>query len=290
MPAGLTVAELKRALTQRLRQHDIERPDMEARLLLEHITGLSATDMIVNSDNDVDPKHMAGLEALVTRRLSGEPIDHIFGYKDFYGRRFIISDQVLSPRPETEGVVDESLKCIKNIERPTILELGVGSGAIIVTLLAERPSSQGTGVDISEAAVEIARQNGSGFDVMDRLEILHSDWFENVTGQFDLIVSNPPYITHAAMGKLSQEVKGFDPDIALRGGPDGLDPYRHILKRVKHYLKPEGSIVFEIGYDQGQSVKALCRDTGFDSVRCVQDLSGQDRVIIAMSAKNVSHK
>jgi release factor glutamine methyltransferase len=175
--------------------------------------------------------------------------------------------------------VELGLKAIKGITTPHILDLGTGSGAVLLTLLAENENAMGLGVDISEKALDIAMQNADALGLENRAKLAQSDWFDQVEGLFDLIISNPPYITDAAMQTLDNDVKDYDPDLALRGGPDGLAPYHFILAHAPHYLKQGGACWVEIGFDQGPAVEQLFKDHGFKNIQSIQDLSGHDRCV-----------
>lgn len=275
----MTLDDLKRDLTRRFREAGIEGADMEARWLLEHVLGCSNVDLILRASETVSPASSDHVHALAKRRLDGEPLDHILGYRDFYGRRFEISKDVLSPRPETEGLVEAALAVIGSARRPNILDLGTGSGAIIISLLAERPDALGVAVDISEAALDIAKANARQHDVTERLTFKCGSWFAPVSGVYDLIVSNPPYISDEAMIQLPPEVRDFDPEMALSGGREGLDPYGLILNEASQFLAPDGHLIFEIGFDQGPAVSRLMADKGFVNVRILQDLAGHDRIV-----------
>ncbi len=257
----------------------METPDLEARLLIQAVTHFNSTDQILRGAEPLRLEEEKEIDALAVRRMSGEPIDHIMGFKEFYGRRFEISKDVLSPRPETEGLVDEVLKDLKDKTVPHILDLGTGSGAIIVSLLAETIDAVGTAVDLSSKALAVASINAKAHGVWDRLTVLQGDWFEPVEGTFDVIVSNPPYITDAAMETLSPEVRAFDPDLALRGGADGLGPYHIIAAQAGEYLCAGGGLFLEIGYDQGPAVANMIRANGFAHVSVLKDLAGHDRIV-----------
>ena len=275
----MTLDKLKFATTKRLRAANVDSPDLDARLLVMNALGWDASDLILRGHEEVAKDVLQTLEGHIARRLSGEPIDHILGYREFYGRRFNVTKDVLSPRPETEGLIDLSLSVISHIPAPQILDLGTGSGAIIISILAENSRAMGVATDISDSALKIAKRNAKAHNIEDRLSFYSSDWFDNISSQYDIIISNPPYITDAAMTELSQEVKNFDPDIALRGGSDGLAPYRHIISAAKQYLKPHGFLMFEIGYDQGRAVLALMQQSGFQNITLEKDLSGHDRIV-----------
>lgn len=266
----------------------MDSPDLDARLLIMAGTGLRQTDIILRGDNDLPDSMIAQIDAMADRRLAGEPIDHILGVREFYGRSFEISKDVLSPRPETEGLVDAALKSLNGVRAPYILDLGTGSGAIIITLLSEILGASGLAVDMSDAALTVAQTNARKHDVQDRLNFVSGSWLGPVEGVFDLIVSNPPYITEAAMKELSREVAEFDPHMALYGGPDGLGPYRVIIPEAKAYLKAGAELIFEIGYDQGAAVAALMTEHGYEGVQILKDLSGHDRVVTGKTAHEIN--
>jgi release factor glutamine methyltransferase len=282
MTQNPTVIRARRLWVEKFRAAGLETPDLDARILLKAATGLSHADVITRSGDRLSPDDLEKLAVMAERRLSGEPIDHILGYREFYGRRFEITKDVLSPRPETELLVTAALKAIKNIKTPRLLDLGTGSGAIIISILAENTEAAGIATDFSAAALNIARENAQAHNVAGRLSFVQGSWFEPITGHFDIILSNPPYITDAAMGQLSCEVADFDPGLALRGGADGLEAYRAIIGGASAHLKPGGYLIFEIGYDQGQAVTALLKSANFRDIDLAHDLAGHDRVIKAV--------
>lgn len=279
--SGLNVNSAKRFLMQQFREAGLDTPDLDARLLVMEATGFTHTDMIMRG-TEFPPAGVFDLIAsYAQRRIAGEPIDHILGYREFYGRRFKVNKDVLSPRPETEMLVEAALDIMKSKTDARILDLGTGSGAIAISILAEADNAQGVAVDLSAAALNIARKNAQTHKVDERLTFLEGPWFDPVEGRFDIILSNPPYITDAAMDELEVEVAKFDPDLALRGGEDGLIAYRAITSQAANYLNPKGVLLLEIGYDQGGSVSKLLESQDFSSIFVVKDLSGHDRMIKA---------
>ncbi len=281
--SGLTLNSAKRFLAQQFRAAGLDTPDLDARLLVMAACGLSHADLIAQGTEFITPPKFEALSGFAQRRLDGEPIDYILGYRDFYGRRFQITKDVLSPRPETEGLIDLALELYPADAPINILDLGTGSGAIILTLLAERALWRGVGSDISPAALEVAAQNADILEVAGRAAFAHGSWFEPVKGRYDMIMSNPPYIDSAHMAVLPREVAGFDPELALFGGEDGLSAYRMIAAQAQDHLKPKGWLLLEIGYDQKSAVLNLLKAEGFTGITCAKDLSGHDRVIRAQS-------
>ena len=281
--SGLNANSARRFLTKQFEQAGLGDCEVEARDLVMAATGLSRTELITQGTEFVSPEAFDVLQNYSTRRLSGEPVDHILGWRDFFGRRFAVNSDVLSPRQETEEVLAKGLEMIAEIAAPKVLDLGTGSGAIIVTLLCEHENAIGTATDISNKALSIAGENAKGHCVANRLRLLKSDWFSHVSGRYDLIISNPPYIDSRAMGLLPNEVAKFDPALALHGGEDGLDPYRLIAARAQDYLVPNGALVLEIGFDQGNAVTALLTKNRWREVQLFHDIFGQHRIMAARS-------
>lgn len=293
---GITLGQFRRSLTDKFKRSGIDTAEVDARRLIMEALELERADMITRSGHVLSLKDMKQITALSERRLAGEPVDHICGYKDFYGHRFKISKDVLSPRPETEGLVDMALEIIGVNGAAHVLELGVGSGAVIISILKVCENVQAIGTDISKAALEIARANARAHNVTGRAEFIQGDWFSGdwvsgdwVSGtghkcQFDVIISNPPYISKADMAALDYEVSAFDPKLALDGGEDGLAAYREIISKAGPYLKPKGCLCLEIGHDQRLSVSEILEQYDFHLEEIWQDLAGHDRIIKAQKA------
>jgi len=279
-----TVKEAKQFLIHTFKAAGLESADIDSRLLLMHATGLSRVDLISGSSHILSDETTDEIKALSMRRISGEPVDHILGYKEFYGRRFKVTKDVLSPRPETEMLVDEALRIIGAHTQSRVLDLGTGSGAIIISILAESNLMAGTATDASEAALLIARENAQTHDVYERLQFMQGSWLEAIDAEYDLIISNPPYISHADIMTLQEDVKGFDPDLALSGGGDGLEAYRAIISNVKSHLSASGKILFEIGFDQAAAVSTLLKEAGLTNISVRKDLAQHDRVVMAEKA------
>lgn len=277
--SGINARSAKRFLTEQFRQAGVTLAEEDARELVMAVTGFTLTDFVLRGTEFLSPEQFDLVKNYADRRLGGEPVDAILGWREFYGRRFTISKDVLSPRGDTEVLVEQGLKALEGLETPHILDLGTGSGAVLSTLLAEIEQASGVGADVSERALNIARENTHALGVAGRAELLHSDWFEHIDGLFDLIISNPPYITDEAMQGLDKDVADYDPDLALRGGEDGLDPYHIIIAQAPHHLKTGGACWVEIGFDQGQAVKQIFETHGFKNTQIVQDLSGHDRCV-----------
>ena len=217
----------------------------------------------------------ARFEDLVTRRIAKEPMSHLLGYRDFYKNRFEVTPDVLDPRPDTEALV------IAALSEPfvTVLDLGTGSGCILLSLLAEHPDARGCGTDVSTAALEVAARNAHKFEINHQAQFIQSDWFTNVTSTFDLIVSNPPYIAANEMNDLQPEVRLHEPRIALTDEADGLTHYRHIIAEHDPYLSPGGRLMVEIGPTQAKAVSAMMAAANLTEITVIPDLDGRDRVV-----------
>lgn len=265
------------AAAGRLRAAGVDDPARDARILLAHAARIEAARVTLIAPEDLSPEIAERYDQLIALRAVRVPVSHLLGEREFYGRRFKVSRDVLDPRPETETLIEAALA------RPfaRVLDLGVGSGCILVTLLAERETATGVGADLSESACLQASANVVLHRVQDRARIVQSDWFSKIEGRFDLIVSNPPYIALSEMGGLSDEVRRHEPELALTDGGDGLGAYRAIAAGVKDHLAPGGCVMVEIGPTQAAAVSALLAGAGFEVVRVIQDLDGRDRVVVA---------
>ena len=276
---GGTAAQAMAKATARLRAAGVSDPARDARILLAHAARIEASRVTLIAPEELLPEVAERYEQLIALRAIRVPVSHLIGEREFYGRRFKVSGDVLDPRPETECLIEAALA--QPFER--VLDLGLGSGCILVTLLAEQPRASGLGVDLSEAACLQASANAVLHRVEDRIEILQSDWFEKVEGAFDLIVSNPPYIALSEMEHLSPEVRGHEPDMALTDGGDGLAAYRVIAAEVRNHLLAGGRLLLEIGPTQGQAVSDLLASAGLEQIRVLPDLDGRDRVVFAQN-------
>ncbi len=281
-----TIGRAWRALRDRFAAAGIGTAALDARLLTRHVLGLDETALILAEAAPVPDEKSQALEALVSRRLSGEPIARILGQQEFYGFSFGLNAATLIPRPETEMLVDFGLEALSGKPAPAILDLGTGTGCIVLSLLATLPDAAGTGTDIAPDALDQAQRNAESLGVAGRFSAVHSDWFSALGEQrFDLIVSNPPYIARAVIQTLEPGVKSFDPMLALDGGADGLEPYRIIAAQGQEFLGSDGVLALEIGFDQGHIVKHLLKERGWRDVRVMQDLAGHDRMVTARAQK-----
>lgn len=255
----------------------------DARFLALHILALTPLDLSLRGDESLGAAGAEALGRAAARRLAGEPVARILGAWEFWGLPFALSPDTLVPRPDTESVVEAALGLFPERERKLrLIDLGTGSGCILVALLHERPRAYGIGLDRAQGALAVARNNAAANGVADRASFLCGSWLDALSGPFDLIVSNPPYIAAPVIATLEPEVRLHDPRAALDGGDDGLDAYRAILSglaRRPGLLSAQGALVLEIGYDQGPALTGLARAMGFADVSVGRDLTGNDRVV-----------
>ncbi|MEM9332672.1 MAG: peptide chain release factor N(5)-glutamine methyltransferase [Pseudomonadota bacterium] len=268
---------------QRLATSGADAPDLDAKLMLCEITGLSSAQLISRSDVVLDCHAIEKANSMLTRRLSGEPLHRILQWREFYGRRFDISPETLIPRPDTETLIDSVLATVGDRSASLkILDMGTGTGNIGVTLAAELPSSHVIVADFSREALKTAVKNAGTHGVAGRVTAVHTDLFDTVTGSFDLLVSNPPYIPVAELDGLQPEVRLHEPHRALLGGEDGMFFYERIFGEAMHYLEPEGQIFIEIGAGQEKQVELIANRNGFAIQEVFKDLSGIVRVLRAV--------
>ena len=260
----------------RLREAGIDDPARDARRIMAHVLGVAPGRLTLVLPDMISEAQVENLGALIERRGRREPVSHLIGTRAFFGRDFRVNSAVLDPRPETEILIEQGLAG----DFSHVLDLGTGSGCIILTLLAERPTAQGTGTDLSEDALSVAQENAARVSVQDRVTWGHGAWFNAVAaGQhFDLIVSNPPYIAANEMPGLAPEL-AFEPRMALTDEADGLTAYRAIAAGARAHLTPHGRLIVEIGPTQGAAVAKLFRAAGLAKVAIHPDLDGRDRVV-----------
>lgn len=264
---------------KRLEAAGIETPVFDARLLLEAGAGVSRLDIVTDPRRPVTGEQVAAVDELVRRREAREPVGHIIGRRHFWTLDLFVSPAVLIPRPETELLVETALQNIAPDASARVLDLGVGSGAILLAVLAERARATGVGVDVSDGALAVAQANADALGVVDRVQLKHGGWEIAVAGQFDLVLSNPPYIPTNDIDTLAPEVARFEPRLALDGGPDGLDAYRAIAARLPHLLRPGGVFALEVGKGQAEAVTALAESAGLSVEPPRRDLAGIPRVV-----------
>ena len=279
---AITYKELLEHGKNQLKQGKIQEYQLDAWLLLEHVFQVSKTWYFVHETEIVDVEKAEQYEALIQRRKNHVPLQQITEEGYFYGMKFYVNQHVLIPRQDTEILVEEVLKLCGSLWKQEenhlqILDLCTGSGCILLSLLANLKQAEGTGVDLSLEALEVAKRNARELEIPAKW--LHSDLFEQVDRSYDVIVSNPPYIRTFVIEDLMEEVRLHEPRMALDGKEDGLYFYRKIIREAEGYLKPGGILAFEIGYDQGEAVSDLMKNQGYEQIQVVQDLAGLDRCV-----------
>lgn len=268
----------------RLAMTEVDDPALDARLIVEHFSGTTRTQAIADPERTVDKKAIAAIDAALRRRTTGEPVHRILGYREFYGLRMSLSPETLEPRPDTETLVEAVLPFVKATAAREgacrILDLGTGTGAIALALLSAVPAATATGVDISAGALATAARNAGQLGFGGRFTAVQSDWFEKVSGRYHVIAANPPYIPSRDIGNLQDEVRDFDPRLALDGGVDGLNPYRIIAAEAARFLEAESRIAVEIGHTQRNEVTDIFEAAGYAATGALRDLGGNDRVLV----------
>jgi release factor glutamine methyltransferase len=257
----------------------IETADLEARILLEDIAGIPKSEFFFQRDKQLSDDISNSINTIIDRRVQGESLGRILGYRDFWKSRFYLSADTLEPRPDTETLIEEVLRDGQSPKR--ILDLGTGTGCILLSLLQEFPDATGVAVDKAYGACVTAGENAKRLALENRTTILNGSWFDPIPkdSKFDLIVSNPPYIPSQEIRNLQSEVKNHDPILALDGGDDGLLPYKYLCSNLKRYLEPHGIVVLEFGVGQAFDITRIVEEAGATLIRVTNDLGGVPRVI-----------
>lgn len=262
----------------------IVQPRLEAEILLAHALEVDRLHLYLSPDKPLSVEERSRFRTFVQRRRAGEPLQHLIGEVTFFGLRFRVSRDALIPRSETEELLDHTLRLAARDREIRCLDLGTGSGVIAVCLARYLPRAAVTAADVSAAAIDLARANATLNDVADRIEFVESDWFGSVSGRFDLVVSNPPYVASGAVEGLAVEVRDHEPRVALDGGEDGTQAISTILADVGDHLLPGGRVLLEIGDGQGETVSREMATAGLTDVRIDRDLSGRERFASARGA------
>ena len=273
------LSEIKKKLLDNFLLNGIETPELDARLVLKEVLSFDDKDLILRENENIPEKFIKKIFAIESRRLKGEPISKIFKKRDFYQSTFLISNDVLDPRPETELIVDIANNFIKKNKVKNILDLGTGSGCILLSLLKENKMINGLGIDISKEAINIAQKNSKKLQLDKQSNFLISNWMSSIKFKYDIVVSNPPYIPRKDIKKLSNSVRNYDPILSLDGGNDGLDCYRVIAKDLKRIINKDAIIIIEIGYNQFLSVIEIFKNNDFKLIKKYNDINGLDRVL-----------
>jgi len=275
---------LHNQIVKRFNSSNIESSNLDAKIILKEALNVQDEELIIDSDIFLKSCEKKLLCEMVSRREKGEPISRILGLREFFSLDFKINNFVLDPRPETEHLVEESIKKINENNYTNILELGIGSGCVIISILKSCKLIYGMGVDISLEAIKTARENAR-INNVNNLDLIVSDWGASIDKRFDLIISNPPYLRSNQIDSLSKEVILFDPIISLDGGIDGLTAYQNIAKNAKRFLSDNGTIITEIAFDQAKDIKKIFLNNDFLLQNKVKDYNGLDRIMVFSKKK-----
>ena len=275
----MILKEIQRKLCNNFLTIGIETPELDARIILKEVLSLDDKDLILKESLDIPEEMIEKIITIESRRLNGEPISKIFKKRDFYNSTFVISNDVLDPRPETELIVEIANNYINKNEVKNILDLGTGSGCILLSILNENRMINGLGIDLSKEAISIAKQNSKKLNLETQSNFLVSNWMSSVNYKYDLVVSNPPYIASEDIKKLSKSVKIYDPILSLDGGDDGLNSYRLIASDLKRIISMNALIIIEIGYNQSLQVIDIFKKNDFKLIKKYNDINGLDRVL-----------
>lgn len=291
--ADWTIKKLLKWIAQHLEEKGVDSSRLCAELLLGHVLSLSRIKLYTNFDEPVGQSDLDRLHSLVKRAANHEPVQYLVGKTEFYSIEFELTDACLIPRPETELLVEHAIEFLRTRKGPQLVcDLCTGSGCIAVAIAKNHCESKIIATDICDKALAVADINVKKHNLTDHITLLCGDMFEPVIGQldrakFDLVVSNPPYVSTIEYEKLDKNVRDYEPENALIAGVDGLDVYKKIGSKIGDFLKPDAILMLEIGYDQGQTVKEMIHKTGvFTDVQIIQDFRNMDRIIIAKCGKN----
>ncbi|HEX4505787.1 MAG TPA: peptide chain release factor N(5)-glutamine methyltransferase [Alphaproteobacteria bacterium] len=291
MKVNLTAATRRAALKEAvllMKAAGLDTPVLDARLIVQHALRISWDTLYLKDDQPLEPQEKARLESGLARRAAHEPVSRIVGRRHFWTLDLAVSPDTLDPRADTESLIETVVQAIPDRTQPLrVLDLGTGTGAILLALLAEYPNATGLGIDRSEAALAVARANADSHGLSPRVTFSSGNWTDGVEGPFDIIVSNPPYIESGHLPGLPPEVREHDPVLALDGGTDGLDAYRAIIPAIPALLGPGGLAVFEIGEGQGDAVTRIARENGLAPAGSRKDLGGIARALSFKTARTL---
>lgn len=280
------VQALYLAVRSLFRDADLADADLDARVLVAEALEIEPRNLILEYDQVIKPETLAVVSRYVEERLAGKPVGRVLGKREFWGLEFSLSPATLEPRPDTETLVETTIAFCQahgGLEKEWVFaDIGTGTGAVAIALLTELPNAICLAVDISEEALETARQNAANNKVLDRFIPVRGSYLDTLSGSFDFIVSNPPYIRSSVIEGLSHEVKQHDPMLALDGGVDGLTAYKELIGNAKRVLKRNSGLLMEIGFDQADELSTLARELVGLEARCEQDLAGQPRVVVVV--------
>jgi len=278
----MNILQAINSANKKLKERGIKTSHLDSQILISEALKVKKNNILLNLENEIPIKNLDYFDFLVKERIKKKPIAYILRKKEFWKYNFFVDQNVLIPRPETELIIENVLKLTKNKFKLNILDIGVGSGCIILSILKERKNFNGTGIDICKKSLNICKINSYYLGVSSRIKLFKSDVDNFQNGKYDLIVSNPPYIKNSLLKYLEKDIIGFEPKLALDGGNEGLSVVRKVIERSSRLIKKKGLLILEIAYDQKKQVKKILMDKGFFIKKIVKDLAGNDRCIISL--------
>ncbi len=277
-----TIADTLKQASQQLRCAAVPNDLLDAQTLLAHTLSQDRTYLIIHFNEALTDELRSTYQSFIDRRVGGEPLQYIVGHQEFYGLEFEVTPAVLIPRPETELIIEETIRLAASIAEPVILDIGTGSGCIAVALARELETARVIATDISAAALQVARRNAQQHGLSERVQFLETDLLNGVAVKADFIVSNPPYIAPHEIPALQREVRDWEPHTALTDFADGLQFYRRLFAEAPAYLKPNGRLLFEMGHQQAETIKAFVDRAVWSEPKALQDLQGIERTLVLM--------
>ena len=266
--------------TNILKKNKVSNPQLDSEILLSNSINKDKKYIILNPKEILDFKKLKKFKRLIARRARGEPIAYLIKKKEFWKDEFFVNDTVLIPRPDTETIIEQVLKIYSKKSQAQILDIGTGSGCILLSIIKERPNFYGTGIDISKKSINVSKFNTKLLNLTNRVKFFHSSIDNFIIGKYDLIVSNPPYIEFANLKYLDKDIVNFEPKLALNGGCDGFSNIRKVINKASILIKRKGKLILEIGFNQRKKVKSLLENKGYYIDKAIKDYAGNDRCII----------
>ena len=264
-----------------LQKNKISNPQLDCEILLSSSIERNKEYIILNPKENLNPEQLEKFKGLIERRKKSEPVAHLINKKEFWKDEFFVNKDVLIPRPDTELIIEQVLKIYSKSVQIQVLDIGTGSGCILLSIIKERPNFYGTGIDISKKSINVSKFNAKQLNLMNRVKFFHSSVDNFKIGKYDLIVSNPPYIESLNLKYLEKDVINFEPKLALSGGLDGFSKIRKVINKSRTLIKKNGKFILEIGFNQKNKVKKILKEEGFYINKAVKDYGNNDRCIIS---------
>ena len=278
----MNIQKLIKDASRKLQKNEINTYFLDSEILMSKVIGKDRAYLLFNSDKSLNKKDLKHFNDLIWQRSNGKPVAYLTGKKDFWKYEFDLSENVLIPRPESEIIVEQVIKSCQNKSKLKILDIGVGSGCLLLSVLKEKKDFYGTGIDINKKCIDISKKNSLKFNIVNRVKFFKTDIDNFNCGKYDLIISNPPYINKLDLKYLEKDIINFEPRSALDGGLDGISEIRKVINKSSELIKKNGHLILEIGFDQKNKVKRILQNRGFYIKKIVKDLSKHDRCIVSV--------